>query len=598
MTRQKLYSLFEQLAHDQRAATDTDLWPAIKSTLIQDRNRIKGEKRVKTQLNWRPARTLAGVSVILALLVGFFAFTPQGKALAQVILHFFVPQEDNALVVSDPEPAPLEEAAPVSAPPAVPEAVSCLDSPFPQCSLDEAQQHVGFPIAFPAEMPSDFTFEGVKVLDNGVLLAFSAPKGGYYLYETPFTDEGIIANPVGEAAEIKALSVNGQYAEYVEGTWYGTPNESGAILWDNNDSVRTLIWAVDGIEYKLVSSGGKVYDSARPSPEEMAAFAETLIPEAKPDIAVDNGLSLAEAEQQAGFTMTLPTQIPPRILMTNATYNPAQGVICQHYSDSQGINNDTLVVAASLGGLLDPNSFSMGGYPGPDGEMITPTMFVEHVDMPGALNDKAIYLSNGIQITTLCGEERNTNHGVMWHKDGMSYYAFGYMDGSLGYPFVTYNELLKIASEISGVAFAGLDSPDPQRLTSLGDAQSVWGDKIAFPRKMLAGVNFDHFTYGEFDDGDQMLEAIFTKNPVTEFVALYQISESQPLGLDVYGDGPNQTVWGLPAIYQNVCWDGAYAGCHVNLIWVDGNMRYELSVRTLKLVPVEQVLEIAESAKP
>jgi len=156
---------------------------------------------------------------------------------------------------------------------------------------------------------------------------------------------------------------------------------------------------------------------------------------------------------------------------------------------------------------------------------------------------------------------------------------------------------MKIASEISGVTFAGLDTPDPQRLTSLKDAQSVWGEKIAFPSKMLAGMNFDHFMYAEDDDGDRYLGAIFTKKPVFEFVALYQSSESQPLGLSVY-DTPNQTVWGLPAVYQNVCWEGAYPGCHVNLIWEDGNMHYELNVRSLALTPAEQVLEIAESMKP
>jgi len=597
MTHRKLNSLFEQLAQDQRAAADTDLWPAIRRTLVQDRNNLQGEKNMPTQPTWRPARAWAAVTVTLALLAGFFTVIPLGRAWAQDILRFFVPQEGNALIVSEPAPAPLVEAASESVPQVAPEAVSCLDSPFPSCSLDEAQQHIGFAIAFPAELPADFTFEGAKVLDEGVLLAFSAPKGGYYLHETPFTAEGLVANPVGEAAEIKALSVNGQYAEYVEGSWYGEPSEAGAILWDNNDAVRTLIWAADGIEYKLVSSGGKVYDSARPSPEEMAAFAETLSTEAKPDVAIDNGVSLAEAEKQAGFTMALPSQIPPRIIMTNATYNPAQGVICQHYSDSQGINNDTLIVAGSQVGLLDPYSFSVGSVPGPNGEMFTPSMFVEHVDMPGALNDKAIYLNNGVQLTTLCGEELLTNHGVMWHKDGMSYYIFGYMDGSMGYPFVTFHELLKIASEISGMTFAELDSPDLQRLTSLKEAQSVWGDKIAFPRKMLAGMNFDHFAYGEFDDGERYLGAIFTKNPVFEFVTLYQSSQSQPRGLIIYGDA-NQTVWGLPAVYQNTCWDGAYPGCHVNLIWEDGNVHYELGVRTLALAPVEQVLEIAESMQP
>lgn len=595
MENKKLYELFDQLAQEQNEATNTDLWPAIKRSIDQKTTRIKEKKT----LQWRHTRTLAVIVVILAIFIGFITITPQGKAWAQTILQFFETQEDNTLSMGDPELAPLEEVLPVLATQVTPEVVSCLDSPFPRCSLDEAQQYVDFKIAFPAELPSDFTFDGIKVLDNGVMLAFSAPKGGYTLYQTPFTDEGLVTNPVGDAVEIKSLSVNGQHAEYAEGHWYGTPSDEGAIPWDNNDSVRTLIWVMDGIEFKLVSAGGKVYDSARPSPEQMAAFAESLSTESKPEAEMDHGTSLDEAEKQAGFAIALPSQIPPQIIMTNATYNPAQGVICQHYSDSQGINNDILIVAASPNGLLDPESFGGISEPiGPGGEMFTPTTYVKHVDMPGALNDKAIYLNNGIQLTTLCGEELRTNHGLIWHKGGMSHYVFGYMGGSMGYPFVTYNELLSMAGEISGVDFTGLNSPDPERITSRSDAESVWGEKIAFPSKMVAGMNFDHIEYYKFDDGGKALNAIFTKKPVFEFATLFQSDQKQPDGLSLWGS-PNQTVWGYPAIYTNTCWDGDYPGCDATLFWEDDKIHYELYIRTLTfLLPLESLLEIAESMKP
>lgn len=545
------------------------------------------------------AQKWAYIVVGLLIAVGLFlGLTPQGQTFAQGILQFFKPQETVQVAQENAEPEPLAEAEPIAVITDQLTAVSCLESPFPSCSLEEAQQHIEFTIAYPAELPADYTFDGAKLLEDSVLLAFSAANGSYYLYETPRADGDLVVNPVGDKADIQVLSVNGSHAEYVEGIWSGEAGELGAIPWADNDSVRTLIWATDEIAFKLVSVGAKVYESARPSPEQMAIFAQTLTPAAQPNLAAANGTTLEEAEKQAGFTMTLPAVVPPNMIKTNAVYNPAQAAICQFFSDPNGINNNSLVVGASPYGLLAPDDFQAGGYPaGPNGELFTPTMFVEHVEMPGTLNDKAIYLNNGIRLTALCGEELISNHGLLWRKDGMSYYIFGNADGSLGYPFVTYKDLLSMANQISGVSFAELNSPDTERLTSLKDAQSVWGDSIPFPNKMLAGYNFDHFRMLNFENGDQTLGAIFIKAPVAEIASVYISRQSERNGLDVYGE-TNQTVWGLPAVFSDYCYDIVTTTCDHNLTWDDGNVRYELYIRTEKPIPLQQVLEIAESMKP
>lgn len=528
----------------------------------------------------------------------FLGLTPQGQAFAQSILQFFKPQETIQVAEESAEPEPLVEAEPIAVITDQLTAVSCLESPFPSCSLEEAQQHTDFAIAYPAELQADYTFDGAQVLEDGVLLAFSASNGSYYLYESSIADGDLVVNPVGDKADIKVLSVNGNHAEYVEGIWSGEAGEFGAIPWADNDSVRTLIWATNEITFKLVSVGAKVYESARPSPEQMVIFAQTLTPAAQPTLAAANGIALEDAEKQAGFTMTLPVVVPPNMIKTNAVYNPAQVAICQFYSDPNGINNHSLVVAASPYGLLAPDDFQTGGYPvGPNGELFTPTMFIEHVEMPGTLNNKAIYINNGIRLTALCGEELATNHGLLWRKDGMSYYIFGNLDGSLGYPFVTYKDLLSMANQISGISFAELSLPDTERLTSLKDAESVWGEAIPFPNKMLAGFNFDHFRVLNFEGGDQTLGAIFTKTPVVEFASVYISRQSERNGLEVYGE-PNQTVWGLPAVYSDYCYDIMTTNCDHNLTWDDGNVRYELHLRTVKPIPMQQLLEIAESMKP
>lgn len=541
----------------------------------------------------------AYAAATLIIAVGLFlGLTPQGQAFAQGILQFFKPQETVQLAPENTEPEPLSEAEAIAVIADQVVEVSCLESPIPSCSLEEAQQHTEFPIAYPAYLPEGYTFDGAQVLEDGVLLAFSTTNGSYYLYESSHTDEDLVVNPVGDKTDIKVLSVNGSHAEYVEGIWSGEADEQGAIPWADNDSVRTLIWATDEISFKLVSIGANVYDSARPSPEQMAIFAQSLTPAAQPAMAAENGTTLEEAEKQAGFKMTLPVVVPPNIIKTNAVYNPAQGAICQFYSDQDGLNNHPLVVAASPYGLLAPDDFKSGDNPADlNGELITPTMFVEHVEMPGTLNNKAIYINNGISLTALCGDELATNHGLLWRKDGMSYYVFGNMDGSLGYPFVTYKDLLSMANQISGVSFVELNSPDTERLTSLKDAQLVWGETIPFPNKMLAGYNFDHFRVMISEDRDQTLGIIFTKTPVTEFASVYISRQRERNGLDVYGE-PNQMVWGLPAVYSNYCYDAMTTTCDHNLTWDDGNVRYELHLRSIKPISMHQVLEIAESMKP
>lgn len=541
-----------------------------------------------------------GYAIATLIIAGglFLGLTPQGQAFAQGILQFFKPQETVQVTEESAEPEPLVEAEPIAVIADQLTAVSCLESPFPSCSLEEAQQHTDFAIAYPAELPADFTFDGAQVLEDGVMLAFSTTNGSYYLYESSHTDEDLVVNPVGDKADIQVLSVNGSHAEYVEGFWSGEAGELGAIPWEENDSVRTLIWTADEITFRLVSVGAQVYDSARPSPEQMAVFAQTLTPAAQPAIAAANGTTLEETEKQAGFTMALPAVVPPNMIKTNAVYNPAQGAICQFYSDPNGINNQSLVVAASPYGLLAPDDFQAGSYPvGPNGELFTPTMYIEHVEMPGTLNNKGIYINNGIRLTALCGEELISNHGLLWRKDGMSYYIFGNADGSLGYPYVTYKDLLSMANQISSVSFAELSSPDTERLTSLKDAESVWGEAIPFPNKMLAGFNFDHFRVLNFEGGDQSLGAIFIKAPVAEIASVYISRQSERNGLEVYGE-INQTVWGLPAVYSNHCYDVLTTTCDHNLTWDDGNVRYELYLRTEKPIPMQQVLDIAESMKP
>lgn len=481
-----------------------------------------------------------------------------------------------------------------------------MTSPFPKCTVSEAQKHVDFTIAYPSQLPADFTLEGVLVLQDGVLITWSAPKGGYYLYEAPIQSTELHQNPVGKAANVQAMSVNGRYAEYVEGAWYGTSTAEGSIPWENSDAVRTLIWMDDQLEYKLVSSAGKVPNSHRPSPQEMAAFASTVSPDIQPVETAEQHLDLVNAQHQAGFQLQLPSELPPNLIPAKVVYNPANQTICQHYSDRQGIDDNFMVIAKSKSVMPDSQSL-LAPPPAEFAAMGSPAaMETSQVALAGADQNMGLLLNNQVDITRICGQQGSTNRGLVWSKDGFTYYILGYRDGSMGYPFVTLMDMTRMASDLLGNPVqAGID---PERLTSLKDAEELLGRNIPFPTVMLPGYNFDHLSLFTADNGDKFMTVLFTRTAVMEYANLYidsntpQQAEVQAKvreSLEKNSNYERLEVWGgLSGYYHQGCWDGAYAGCDVTMTWFDEDTYYEFHLRAKSPVPQDQFLKIVDSMKP
>lgn len=595
MNEKKLSALFQQLASQQDEQARIDLWPVVSHSLASK----QGEQPMKHKPIWRPVQSWATVGVTLALLIAFFTVTPLGRTWAQSIIHFFIPEETNTLQAVTEPPAPLTEVQPVA--PAAPAAVAmdCNEIDFPSCTMDEIKGRVPFAIAYPAALPEGYSFGGAKTIENGVLLTLNSSRGSYYLYEEPLKADVVKTSPVGKAAEIIAASVNGSQAEYVEGSWSGTTQSNQGIPWNENDYYRTLAWSDGALEYRLVSIGAKVADSARPSLEKMIELAESISPASPLPVAAEKGLSLAEAEQQAGFKLMEPSYIPPGMIADKAVYNPANSVICHYYRNAMGTTANALIIAQSTAGLWSPYDFKVGMVDNGSGGMVEITMFVEHVDMPEALNDKAIYMSNGIRPSKLCGgEEESANHALIWHHGGRSSYIFGPID-NMGYPFVTKMELEKMAFEMAGLP-AREEKIDPERILSKMDAELLWGEKVAFPAKMLGDQPLNHFSFRDFNDGQKMLSAQFVKTPVDEFTSLYQIANSTQ-NMDSWTNDAYQavTVWGLPARYNERCSEDALFGksCNYSLIWMDGTTEFSLMTRTKSSITQAQFLEIAESMK-
>lgn len=603
MENKKLNGLFQQLAGEQHKQASADLWPAIYHSLVEREPQKQGASRLMNKKSiWsRPVWAAAGMSIVL--LLAFFTITPAGRAMAQDIIHFFTPEESNSVQVSTAAPAPLVEVQPVA--PEVPVAavpVDCNESSFPSCPLDEIKSRVPFTIAYPANLPADYKFAGAKALDSGVVMTFDSPKGSYYLYEMPIQADGLKTSPVGKAAEIIATTVNGKQAEYVEGSWMGASQADGSIPWSDNDYLRTLAWADEGLEYRLVSVGAKVHDSARPSVEEMVAVAVSIDPAAPLPLAQSGSTSLAEAEKQAGFDFIEPSFLPPATYPSRAVYNPANAVICNYYQDAHATDG-VMILAESEAGLWSPYDFKVGMVDNGSGQTIEIQMFVEHVDMPGVLNGKAIYMSNGIRPGKLCGNEDDiANQALIWHKDGRSYYLFGQID-NLGYGYVTRMEMERMAAELADLP-AAEKAIDPERVLSLMDAELLWGDKVPFPSRMLAGMKFDHIQV-RIDEALEWnsLTMSFVKKPVTELVDVY-ITREMTKGLDSYKNHTSYTetqVWGLTGYESIRCSEDPLTreqNCNASLIWQDEIATYEMHARSQELLTSAQLLEIAESMKP
>lgn len=204
-----------------------------------------------------PVPKLAGVVGALVLIALLFMSPPAQATLGEV--RRVVGQIHLVVRSAWPEPTAtivLPEAKPIS--------------------LTEAQALLPFELSLPGEIPPglDVTKQEVfisQVAGPVIKLRWPDQVGGFVQLSARAagSENEAVQTLVGPASS-ESLLVNGQPAVIVRGGWDET---SGA--WSYEDQVITLIWTVDGVQYKLLSLSRSV------SLTELIAMAESIQPAGK-----------------------------------------------------------------------------------------------------------------------------------------------------------------------------------------------------------------------------------------------------------------------------------------------------------------------------
>ena len=206
---------------------------------------------------------------------------------------------------------------------------------------------MAFPVYALAELPEGVVFSGATGDPDQVYLVYSLPdtSGILIILEQPFSGaEAPPAWEVGADAEIQTMKIGAIPAEYVKGSYDGS---SEPPVWNSDINLHSLRWLNEGILFNLQW----MENEPRTSPADMVELAATLTdgpvgdngtpliqdqlePEAV-DLHEIYPLSLAEAEEQAGFTLLSPAILPQSLTFVGARYDEESKVVELFYYYNQ-----------------------------------------------------------------------------------------------------------------------------------------------------------------------------------------------------------------------------------------------------------------------
>lgn len=326
--------VLEDALEEKNPSSQINLWPGVRARLVARRTILaqQGER-----MNITKPRRLQHVmltALMIILLIAIALVTPQGRAFAQRIFLFFTVTEEKSYpipteqVLSIPPtetPVPtyilsLEPIGPVATLTPSPQlpGPSCT-SPDSQssyfCQIKAAESQAGFDAK---ELPLDpkgmkFSKAGFDSNRKAINMEFTVITGGGYLYLVQGVGDFPPQAKWGEvpADGIKQVTVNGQYAEFVSGTFVVYPNSQQAV-WQPGGQLR-LHWR-EGDRWFSLEKLGDPYPIEWMGENEIIQLAESLIAERPliqtPPVDPEYLISVEAAETLAGFHIPAPTLLP------------------------------------------------------------------------------------------------------------------------------------------------------------------------------------------------------------------------------------------------------------------------------------------------
>lgn|GEM_PF-924410 len=358
MNKNDMLSILKNLAEQKAPAAQIDLWPAIQSRVQMSPPAQSRGSTMNTHSNSK-RRLLKPVFIVLAvILIGaLILFLPQGRTLAQEVLHFFYRGESNFMPgpTSTPlkwvEQTPgaavgtltLQPTTPQQTPPGQVFEKYCGTVDDPRCSVEAIREAVTFPVFALAKLPDGMYFAGATGSPDRVSLIYNTPNqsGSLLINEEPFTGaESQLAWDVGLDADIQSVQIGTVTAEYVKG-WYDGNNNPP--VWNNNIDGQMLRWVDQGILFNIYMIGMEPHLSR----DDLAALAATLtsgpvglngLPAtvtatptqaAKPSIDLQTvyPLTLAEAEKKVGAALLSPSLLPEALSFNGANYDEKTKIV-------------------------------------------------------------------------------------------------------------------------------------------------------------------------------------------------------------------------------------------------------------------------------
>jgi len=382
MNREEIRSILKDLTEQKAPAEQIDLWPAIQTRIQMSQPTPSGGTIMNTQSNPRQSPrplhlkrlplTLAYLLAAILMIGVLFLVIPQGRALAQQIQHFFNRGESNVMAGVTVTPVHWVEQTPgVAAPTLTPQPpqptssgpdfeTDCGSFMNAHCSIDAIRERAGFPVFALPEVPEGLIFTGATGGPDQVYLFYNTPKqtGNLTIWEEPLTGDGSPQTwEVGADADIQTVQIGAVTGEYLKGTYDGS---SSPPVWNPNANMQTLRWVNGGVLINLMTAG----TDPNLSRDELIALAATLtdgpvgvsgVPVAAaptqtaqptPDPHIFYPLTIAEAEEKAGFALLTPARLPENLTFVGANYDEQTKVVTVSYIYHHPIYPD------AQGGLL------------------------------------------------------------------------------------------------------------------------------------------------------------------------------------------------------------------------------------------------------
>jgi hypothetical protein len=367
MIRNQMHSVLKNLTENKAPASQINLLSAVQSR-IQMSPSIQSKGTIMSKQGNSNSRTLKPAFIVIAILmiVVIFFSVPEGRTLAQEVMHFFTRGETNVMPGPTATPVKWVEQTPgVAAATATP--ITPKETPIksdleaecgtvndPLCSVDKIRELVDYPVYALPDLPDEMYFAGVTGKSDFVVLIYKSPEtytdSGWLnahlvIQEEPYTGASNQQNTeLAADADIQTVQIGNVMGDYVKGSYNGNQNPP---IWDSDANVQTLVWVDHGILFRLYMTG----TLPKLSRDDLAALAATLTdgpvgengvqpvktpaPTEKPfDIRDVYPLSLIEAEELSGFTLLTPSSLPETLSFVGANYDEKTQIVTFLYKTS------------------------------------------------------------------------------------------------------------------------------------------------------------------------------------------------------------------------------------------------------------------------